>query len=70
MRCCRRNAAEDIAAPDHHRDLDTEIDDFRDFIDDTLDRCAVNSITSVTHQRFAAEFEQYPPVRGSWVHVM
>src|SRR3990170_4110528 len=60
-----RQAAEDIAAADHHAELDPHARDLRDLGDDRLDRRAVDAKRIVPHQGFPRQLQENPLVFGS-----
>src|SRR6185503_1304695 len=61
----RRQAAEDVAAADHHAELHPHARDLRDLVDDRLDRRAVDAKRIVPHQGFPRQLEKDPFVFGS-----
>ena len=62
------DAAEDVAAADHHADLDAHGDDVADIGGDGADRLVVQAILAPAHQGFAGEFQQDALVERLWGH--
>jgi hypothetical protein len=57
-RGAKGDAAEDVAAADHDRDLDAEAGDSRHLVDDHLDRLTIDAEEVVPHQRLAGQLEK------------
>jgi hypothetical protein len=62
------DAAEDVAAADDDRDLDTQLHDFGNVIDHALDGGTVDAEGIVAHQGFAGQFQKDALV-GRHVHL-
>ena len=57
-------AAKDIAAADHHHDLDAQLADFADLAGHFVDGFGANADASGAAQRFTADLEEDAPVFG------
>src|SRR6185503_6508700 len=61
-------AAEDIAAADHHADLGAGFDRFLHVGGDALDRAGVDAETTLAHQCLTRDLEQYTGIFGLGGH--
>ena len=60
-----RDAAEDVAAPDDHRELDAQPHHLGELLGDAADDVGIDAVPLTTRQRLARDLEQDAPVRGS-----
>ena len=60
-----RDAAEDVAAPDDHRELHPQPRHLGELLGDAADDVGIDAVPLTTRQRLARDLEQDAPVRGS-----